>query len=154
MQNALQKFVVAVAFISTAAATTLRAQELPAKPWDYEAAIIHMAADPDEAERVLSQGRDPFQRIDFALFLHAFRHDAANTPAVVATIFADIDALSIRHAIELDEASSIEVFGEPDPYNGGDDSLLEAFGSPARTFANARVHMSFLVRFWSNARFW
>jgi hypothetical protein len=79
-----------------------------------------MAESPDAAEAILKAGKHPVQKLDYALFLHAFRPASPARDAAIKRILA---ALQKRALAELDPPT-LEVIGEPVPYDGTDKSLV------------------------------
>lgn len=76
----------------------------PPTPWDHETAVAWMDEDPDAAEPVLAAGRGPADKLDYALFLHAFRPAAPEMQANILSLLRGVDAAA--------------------SYDGGDASLV------------------------------
>lgn len=89
-------------------------------PWDRETAVNHMAENPDAAEAALkSASGDAVGKLDFALFLHAFREQTPARDAQIAALLKGVE----------ESPTNEECCGEPiegaDPaYDGSDESLV------------------------------
>jgi len=102
------------------AAPTPPREDAPAPPWDAATAIEFMAQDPDAAERALeTAATDGTGKLDYALFLHAFRPQTPARDAKIATLLKSV----------LDAAADDEghypggVEGADSAYDGSDASL-------------------------------
>lgn len=101
----------------------------PPTPWDHEIAVAWMDDDPDAAESVLAADASPAGKLDYALFLHAFRPAGADNLARVHALLRAVDALSLAKA----EPAMVEGIGRPVAYDGSDDSLLPSLRLAAAT---------------------
>ncbi len=92
----------------------------PPPPWDRETAVKHMAENPDAAEAALKSAMgDAVGKLDFALFLHAFR---TRTPARDAQIAALLKGVEESPTNENCCGEPIE--GADAAYDGSDESLV------------------------------
>lgn len=91
---------------------------VPPQPWDRAAAVAHMADDPDLAGPILEKAAalDAVGKLDFALFLHAFR---PASPARNAEIKKLLDEV-----VDLSTKADTRGADKPAPYDGSDESLL------------------------------
>ncbi|MDI1447614.1 ankyrin repeat domain-containing protein [Polyangium sp. 6x1] len=101
--------------------------EVPAEPWDRDAAIWFMGDKPDAAEKPLEAAskKDVVGKLDYALFLHAFRPQSAARDAKIKKLLGDVEkasrAAAKKHEDEfLLSDSSIDLRA----YDGTDESLL------------------------------
>lgn len=93
----------------------------PPTPWDAATAIAWMDEDPDAAEPVLaSAATTPAGKLDYALFLHAFRPAGPDNQARIHALLRDLSATALA---ENDDVAR-EAIGAPLPYDGGDASLV------------------------------
>lgn len=95
-------------------------QSAPPTPWDHETAVAWMDDDPDAAEPVLSGDASPAGKLDYALFLHAFRPAGPDNQARIDALVHAVDALSLPKA----EPAVLENVGRPATYDGSDSSLM------------------------------
>lgn len=95
----------------------------------HEAAVARMYDDPNGAENVLRKGGTDTEKLDYALFLHAFRpHNSANRAKIknlLKSIRNDID--SSGDFWGKSEVSPVE------PYNGTDASLIKLIQAASMT---------------------
>lgn len=92
----------------------------PALPWDHETAVAWMDEDPAAAETVLAQATSPADKLDYALFLHAFRPAGADRQASIHALLRAVDTASVAQV----EPVVLETVGPPHPYDDSDASLL------------------------------
>jgi hypothetical protein len=107
----------------------------------HEAAIVHMAADPKTAETVLRESKTPTEKLDYALFLHAYRpHDKANLTRI-SDLLADL-----KTAIEAKgEYWGKDMIGELLPYDGSDASLIPIIRATSTTDAGNTKDASYAI---------
>lgn len=99
----------------------------PAKPWGPDAALVFMADDPDEADRVLSAeaAKGLVQKLDYALFLHAFRPQSKERDEKIKKLQAEVDKASDAVAKKNEEAALLEDESVArKAYDGTDESLI------------------------------
>jgi ankyrin repeat protein len=97
------------------------ARELPPSP-AYERAVAAMAADPDAAEAALQNPISTLERLDYALFLHAFRPPSPERDEKIRALLEPVN-----HAIdEIVSKGERPPLWRPDlvPYDGTDASLI------------------------------
>jgi hypothetical protein len=96
-------------------------EHAPAPPWDRETAAEWMAENPDAAETALAAATDDGAgKLDYALFLHAFRPQSAERDAKIATLLQGL----IASPGDEDEHYPEAVEGADRPYDGSDASLV------------------------------
>ncbi|MCR6633060.1 MAG: ankyrin repeat domain-containing protein [Magnetospirillum sp.] len=106
-----------------------RAEPPPPAPWDHEIAVAWMDEDMDAAEAVLAAGTSPAGKLDYALFLHAFRPASPDNQARIHALLRTVDAASLPGA----EPAVLETVGKPAGYDGSDSSLLASLRLAALT---------------------
>lgn len=92
----------------------------PPTPWDHETAVMWMDEDPDAAEPVLAAAASAADRLDYALFLHAFRPAGPDNQARIHALLRAVDEVALPKADEM----QVSVIGSPTAYDGSDASLL------------------------------
>ena len=96
-------------------------EHAPKPPWDLATAIEFMAQDPDAAEPPLEAAAvDAAGKLDYALFLHAFRPQTPQRNAKIAALLDDVLELPSQE----DERDPDALEGAGKPYDGSDASLL------------------------------
>jgi hypothetical protein len=97
-------------------------ENIPPPPWDADSAVRFMAQNPDAAEAALkAAATSAVGKLDYALFLHAFR---TQTPARDAQITGLLKQIAEAPA-DGDVGDAAELSGEADkPYDGSDASLV------------------------------
>ncbi|MDC3954896.1 ankyrin repeat domain-containing protein [Polyangium jinanense] len=100
---------------------------VPAEPWDRGDAIVFMGEKPDAAEKPLEAAskKDAVGKLDYALFLHAFRPQSAARDAKIKKLLGEVEKASRAAAKKNQdevvlEDSSIDLRA----YDGTDESLL------------------------------
>lgn len=100
----------------------------PKKPWTWDQAVDFMDDDLEEAEKAISKaaaGKDPAGKLDYVLFLQAFRPQSKNRDDKIKKLIAEIDKASIAAAKKRDdEFLAEESLFERRAYDGTDESLL------------------------------
>lgn len=93
----------------------------PPTPWDAATAAAWMDEDPDAAEPVLAAAATtPAGKLDYALFLHAFRPAGPDNQARIHALLRDLGATA---QAENDDTAR-EAIGAPLPYDSSDPSLV------------------------------
>jgi hypothetical protein len=99
----------------------------PAKPWTWEQAIDYMEEDLDEAEKALSSAaaKNAVAKLDYALFLQAFRPQSKARDEKIKKLLAEVDKASIAAAkTRGDDFLAEDTSLERRAYDGSDESLL------------------------------
>lgn len=95
----------------------------PPTPWDHETAVAWMDEDPDAADSVLRRAEgtaSPAEKLDYALFLHAFRPAGPDRLSGVHLLMRAVDAVALPKA----DQTQLSAIGRPTPYDGGDEALI------------------------------
>ena len=95
----------------------------PPKPWKRQAAVEFMDRDPDAAEPALRAAIDPVGKLDYALFLHAFRKASPARDRTIQRLAAEVVQLSVAR-LKKDRSESVAQEFELQAYDGTDESLL------------------------------
>jgi len=99
----------------------------PAPPWNEDTAIDFMGDNPDAAEKTLSAAaaKSVVGKLDYALFLHAFRPPSKTRDATIKKLLAEVDKASAKEAKKRDDEFLVNdsSIGRTD-YNGTDESLI------------------------------
>ncbi|MGE5517824.1 MAG: ankyrin repeat domain-containing protein [Bacteroidota bacterium] len=109
-----------VAPIATRAFPLRSEPSAPPTPWDHETAVAWMDEDPDAAEPVLAAAATPAEKLDYALFLHAFRPAGPDNQSRIHTLLQAVDTATLAKAT----TAQGDAIGRPAAYDGSDDSLL------------------------------
>lgn len=99
----------------------------PEKPWNWDQAIDFMDEDVDEAEKALSgaAAKNAVGKLDYALFLQAFRPQSKTRDEKIKKLLAEVDKASIEAAKKRgDEFLGEDTSLERRPYDGTDESLV------------------------------
>jgi len=99
----------------------------PAKPWTWDQAIDYMEDDPDAAEKAIAAAaeKDPVGKLDYALFLHAFRPQSPDRDGKIKKLQVEVDKASIAAAKKRgDEFLAEDPTFERRAYDGTDESLI------------------------------
>ena len=107
----------------------------------HKSALVHMAADPDAAEKALSMGRLPVEKLDYALFLHAYRPHTKANRAHVETLLTDMKNAIAAEGDYWGKGS----IGEPQFYNGSDASLIAVIRAVALTGAGGSASTNYVI---------
>ncbi len=113
---------------STKAKSEVVAQPVaPPPPWNLATAIDFMADDPDAAEKPLAaaSSKSIVGKLDYALFLQAFRPPSKTRDATIKKLIAEVDKASIVAAKKRgDEFLATDSSLARREYDGTDESLL------------------------------
>ncbi len=98
----------------------------PPLPWNEGAALVFMAENPDEADRVLRKGSSARAKLDRLLFLHALRPASKERDGQIQKLKDDIDKASMKAIKSNPDDASLAEMEELTPisYDGSDESLL------------------------------
>ncbi|MEO5560797.1 MAG: ankyrin repeat domain-containing protein [Dokdonella sp.] len=92
----------------------------PPPPWDRETAVQHMAKNPDAAEVALESATgDAVGKLDFALFLHAFRKQTPTRDARIALLLEGVEESPTN-----EDCCGEPIEGADAAYDGSDESLV------------------------------
>jgi len=86
----------------------------------HEATVINMAANLDKSEEILSQSRTLTQKMDYALFLHAFRPQTPERDAIIVKIISEVKLLANKTEAERNRNMKYPY----EEYDGSDKSLI------------------------------
>lgn len=94
------------------------ASAIPPQPWDRTTAVAFMADDPDRAGPVLENaaGLDPVGKLDYALFLDAFRAPSPVRDAEIKNLLQEV--------VDAAMAATSGGLDKPAPYDGSDQSIV------------------------------
>ncbi|MDC0741751.1 ankyrin repeat domain-containing protein [Polyangium mundeleinium] len=99
----------------------------PPEPWDHDAALLYMGDKPDAAEKPLEAAakKSTEGKLDYALFLHAFRAQSATRDAKIKNLLGEVEKMSRAAAKKRDDEFILkdESVGLR-AYDGTDESLL------------------------------
>lgn len=99
----------------------------PAPPWNLDTAIVFMADNPDAAEKPLAEaaGKNILGKLDYALFLQAFRPQSKERDAKIKELMDAVDKASAVAAKKLGDEFLIKdkTINRRD-YDGTDESLV------------------------------
>jgi Ankyrin repeats (3 copies) len=95
--------------------------DVPPQQWTRDLAVKHMGENPDAAEPLLTEaaGVDPVGKLDYVLFLHAFRPPSAARNAKINKLLK-----AVRDAPTRDSCCAYPVEGDHAKYDGSDESLV------------------------------
>lgn len=99
----------------------------PEPPWNINVALVFMAENPDAAEKPLAQeaAKNTLGKIDYALFLQAFRPQSKERDAKIKKLMDAVDKASIAAAKKSgDEFLSQDESIDRRDYDGTDESLV------------------------------
>jgi hypothetical protein len=86
----------------------------PDAPWDHETAVANMIDDPERAGQVLARAATPGEKLDFALYLFAFRPGSPERDEQIRSLLPAIDPADQRET----------GMDAPVPFDGSADSLI------------------------------